>query len=116
MERRKFLLSLCATGAAAAALTPVAHARARRSIIANNTNSTVYLKIVGPFPGLESCPPRGGILFPEEEYNDDLGEGKRVAILWDHTGEKVLLTKEITVVTPCRIDVEEDNVRVSYEL
>jgi hypothetical protein len=74
------------------------------------------LKLVSPLPGLDSNPPRGGILFPEEEYFDNLGEGNRVVIAWDHTGEKVLTMKEVKVYTPCRIDVYEGDVTVTYEV
>ncbi len=120
MERRNFLITLCGIGGAAVALAPKAAAqtpgRIGRCKIVNGTNRTIYLKVVGAIPGIDSNPPRGGILFPEEEYSDELGEGKRVVIAWDHTGEKVLTMKEVNVLTPCRLDVHEGEVFVSYEV
>ena len=119
MERRNFLMTLCGIGGAAsltaatAAQTP---GRIGRCKIVNDTNRTIFLTVVGALPGLVSNPPRGGILFPEEEYSDELGEGKRVVIAWDYTGEKVLTMKEVNVLTPCRIDVQEGEVFVSYEV
>ncbi len=120
MERRNFLFSLCAVGGTAVTLTaaPATAPKPRlgRCKIVNSTNRTIYLKIVGAIPGLDSHSARGGILFPEEEYFDNLGEGKRVVIAWDHTGEKVVTMKEVSVLTPCRIEVFEGDAVVSYEL
>jgi hypothetical protein len=120
MERRNFLFSLCAAGGTAAALTaattPPLLKRLGRCRIVNSTNQTIYLKVVGAIPGIESHPERGGILFPEEEYFDNLGEGKRVVIAWNHTGEKVLTMKEVDVVTPCRLEVMEGDAVVTFEL
>jgi hypothetical protein len=117
MERRKFLVSLCGLGAAAVALSPGA-ARAvdprRRCRIVNGTEKTIYLKIAGPIPGMDSRPERGGVLFPEEEYFDNLGVGKRVVIAWDFAGEKLLTMKEVEVATPCHIVVREGDVFVSH--
>jgi hypothetical protein len=120
MERRKFLRSLCVAGAAAVSVGSVTGSPAPRKLrlcrVVNGTDRTIYLKIVGAMPELCSHPDRGGILFPEEEYFDNLGEGKRVVIAWDHTGEKVLTLKEVNVLTPCVIDVREGDVFVSHEL
>src|SRR5262245_302790 len=78
MERRNFLFTLCGVGAAGVLLTPAiagkSTGRVGRCKIVNETNRTIYLKIVGSIPGLDSHPPRGGVLFPEEEYRDELGE------------------------------------------
>src|SRR5436305_8908442 len=119
MERRHFLFSLCAAGGTAAALTaattPPIMPRLGRCKIVNSTDRTIYLKIVGAIPGIDSHPERGGILFPEEAYFDNLGEGKRVVIAWDHTGDKVLTMKEVDVVTPCRLEVFEGDAAVTYE-
>lgn len=120
MERRNFLLSMCGAGAAAATITPKATARSPvptgRCTITNETKETIHLKIVGALPELESHPPRGGNLFPEEEYKDELGEGNRVVIVWDYTGDKVRMMKEVNVFTPCKLTVYEDEVTVTYEM
>jgi hypothetical protein len=120
MERRNFLFTVCGVGAAVGALKLAAGERqtdpAARCKVINRTERTIYMKLVSAVPGLDSNPPRGGILFPEEEYFDNLGEGTRVAIVWDHTGEKVLTMKPIKVYTPCRIDVYEGDVTVTYEV
>src|SRR5436189_2359995 len=102
MERRNFLFSLCGIGGAALAASTVAHAepppRLRRCKIVNNTTETIYLKIVSAFPDTDSHPERGGVLFPEEFYFDVLGEGKRVVIAWNHSGEKILTMKAVDVM------------------
>ena len=119
MERRKFLFTLCGVGAAAVGATAVGTASAQPPglcKVINATNRSIYLKIVGPFPGGDWSPPRGGILFPEEEYLENLGEGKRVVIAWDHLAENILTMKEVKVFPRCQIDVYEGDVVVTYEL
>ena len=120
MERRKFLRSVCGVGAAAVALNSggraLPAAGTGRSRIVNRMDQSISLKIVGPFPDQDSHPDRGGILFPEEEYFADLGKGKRIAIAWDHMGEKILTMKEISVFAPCQIEIHEGNVDVITDL
>jgi hypothetical protein len=120
MERRNFLFSLCAAGGTAVALTaattPPTMPRPGRCRIVNSTNQTIYLKIVGAIPGIESHPERGGVLFPEEAYFDNLGEGKRVIIAFNHTGEKVLTMKEVDITTPCRLEIFEGDAAVTFEV
>jgi hypothetical protein len=116
MERRHFLLSLCGIGGTALAARDNVPTRARRAKIVNNTNRTIYLKIVSPYPGFDSLPPRGGMLFPEEYYHDDLGEGKRVVIAWDAMNEKVLTMKEMDMVSPCHLAIHEGDAILTYEV
>ena len=120
MERRKFLLSVCGVGAAAVALNSTAGALPAagtgRSRIVNRMDRSIFLKIVGPFPDEDSLPDRGGNLFPEEEYFADLGKGKRIAIAWDHMGEKILTMKAVSVFAPCQIEIHEGNVFVTTEV
>lgn len=116
MERRHFLLGLCGLGGAALTANAVLPARVRNAKIVNRTDRTIYLKLVSPYPGFDSAPPRGGILFPEEEYFEDLGEGKRIVIAWDAMNEKVLTMKEMEVLTPCRIDIFEGDAVLTYEV
>jgi hypothetical protein len=116
MERRNFLLSLCGIGGVALAAGVAGAASVRRVKIVNATNRSIFLKIVSPFPNVESSPPRGGMLFPEEHYFDDLSDGKRVLIVWDAMSRTTLLMKELDVVAACRIDVHEGDAVVTHEV
>lgn len=115
MERRHFLLSVCGIGGAALTAS-AAPANIRRAKIVNHTDRSIFLKLVSPYPGFDSAPPRGGMLFPEEEYFDDLGEGNRVVIAWDAMNEKIMTMKEIKVLSPCRIDIYDGDATLSYEV
>jgi hypothetical protein len=120
VERRKFLLSVCGVGAAAAALKSASGAlpaaEISRSRVVNRMNQSIFLKIVGPFPEEASYPDRGGFLFPEEEYFAALGTGKRVVIAWDYKGETVLTLKEINVSGPSQIEIQEGKVLVTADM
>jgi hypothetical protein len=116
MERRHFLLGLCGIGGAALTARAAVPATPRRARIINRTDRSIFLKIVSPYPGFDSAPPRGGMLFPEEEYLDDLGEGKRVLIAWDAMNDRILTMKEMAVLTPCRIDVYEGDAILTHEV